>query len=98
MQDAAGTASVPLTPSYQDATAMDIKKVMREKAEAALKHRQREEVKEEVAGRERIRIKIQAMGHTDDKMGKTAGTASVPSTPSDQDATAITTDIKKSDA
>ena len=59
MQDAAGTASVPLTLSYQNTTAMtaDIKKVMRKKAEAALKHRQKEETKEEAAKRKRIHIK-----------------------------------------
>ena len=43
---------------------------MREKAEAALKHRQREEVKEEVARRERIRIKMEAMSLIGGKMGK----------------------------
>ena len=87
MQDATGTASIPSTP-YQDAAAMtaDIKKVMREKAEAALKHRQEEEAKEEAARRERIRIKMEAMGFTDDKMGKKEAAslpkqASLPETP-----------------
>ena len=48
------------------------KRTMREKREAAIKRRKEEEEREETERKERIRLKMEKLGLTDEKMGKKA--------------------------
>ncbi|RDW69714.1 hypothetical protein BP6252_08734 [Coleophoma cylindrospora] len=54
------------------------KKIMRDKREAAIKRRQDEEAKEEAAKKERIRLKLEAMGPAPEPKAKKEDKPSVP--------------------
>ena len=90
------TQNIPATPNFPPPASHDQsvllstlgedpvsvqKRLMREKREAAIKRKQEEEAREEAERRERIRLKMEKLGLTDEKMGFKKPTTMEPVAP-----------------
>lgn len=90
----------PAPAVYEDPIEVQ-KKVMRQTRELAIKRRQEEEAREEAARKERIRIKLEAMGPAPEKKSKKEAPKeekSVPTQIQTRDATTVVSNESKSPA